>query len=93
MRREELPQMETNEHAQRERYREVESTVVKLVEEIEGVERKREAKRVGECGHEQHLVDYRTKQILTMMGQVAFKRAYYHCQGEKEQQGEQGDQK
>jgi hypothetical protein len=48
---------------------------------------------VGECGHEQHLVDYRTKQILTMMGQVAFKRAYYHCQGEKEQQGEQGDQK
>jgi hypothetical protein len=38
MRREELPQMETNEHAQRERYREVESTVVKLVEEIEGIE-------------------------------------------------------
>ena len=51
-------------------------------------------KRVGECGHEQHVVDYRTKQILTMMGKVEFKRAYnYHCQREKEPKGEQGDQK
>jgi hypothetical protein len=50
-------------------------------------------KRMGECGHEQHVVDYRTKQILTMMGKVEFKRAYYHCQREKEQKGEQGDQK
>ncbi len=48
---------------------------------------------MGECGHEQHLVDYRTKQILTMMGKVEFKRAYYQCQREKEQKGEQGDQK
>jgi len=49
-------------------------------------------KRVGECGHDQHVVDYRTKQILTMMGKVEFQRAYYQCQGEKEQPGEQGDQ-
>ncbi len=30
--------METNEQAQRERYQEVERTLVKLVEEIEGIE-------------------------------------------------------
>ena len=28
-----------------------------------------------------------------MMGKVEFKRAYYHCQRDKEQKGEQGDQK
>ena len=38
LRREELPHMETNEQAQRERYREVERALVKLVEEIEEVE-------------------------------------------------------
>jgi len=38
LRREELPQMETNEQAQRERYQEVERALVKLVEEIEEVE-------------------------------------------------------
>ena len=38
LRREELPQMETNEQAQRERYQEVERTLVKLGEEIEGIE-------------------------------------------------------
>src|SRR5437763_15740110 len=101
--------METNKPDQRERYQEVERTVVKLVEEIESLEdgnlkellqcrinqsgEKAPGKRVGECGHEQHVVDYRTKQILTMMGKVEFKRAYYHCQREKEPKGEQGDQK
>ena len=124
LRREELPQMETNEQAQRERYQEVERTLVKLVEEIEGIEdgdlkeleqkiyqgvlelgrqllqcrinqsgEKAPGKGVGACGHEHHLVDYRTKQILTMMGKVEFKRAYYQCQREKEQKDEQGDQK
>jgi hypothetical protein len=48
---------------------------------------------VGECGHEQHVVDYRTKQILTMMGKVEFKRAYYQCQRGKEQKGEEEEQK
>jgi len=116
--------METNEQAQRERYQEVERTLVKLVEEIEGIEdgevkeleqtiykgvlelgrklfeyrinqsgENAPGKRMGECGHEQHIVDYRTKQILTMMGKVEFKRAYYQCQREQEQKGEPGEQK
>jgi hypothetical protein len=116
--------METNKPGQRERYQEVEKTVVKLVEEIEGIEdgnlkeleqkiykgvlelgrkilqcrinqsgEKAAAKQVGECGHEQHVVDYRVKQILTMMGKVEFKRAYYQCQREKEQKAEEEEQK
>jgi hypothetical protein len=116
--------METNEQAQREHYQEVERALVKLVQEIEGIEdgdlkeleqtiykgvlergrellqyrinksgEKAPGKRRGECGHEQRLVDYRTKEILTMMGQVEFTRAYYHCQREKAKQGEQEDQK
>jgi len=116
--------METNEQAQRECYQEVERTLVKLVEEVEGIEdgnlkeleqkiykgvlelgrklfqcrinqsgEKALGRQVGECGHEQELVDYRTKQILTMMGKVEFKRAYYHCQKGKEQEGEEEEQK
>lgn len=111
--------METNEPGQKERYQEVERTLVRLVEEVEGIEdgnlreleqkiykgvlelgrtlfqcrinhrgEKAPGNQVGECGHEQHLVDYRTKQILTMMGKIEFRRAYYQCQVEKEQQGE-----
>ena len=114
--------METNEQAQRERYQEVERTLVKLVEEIEEIEdgdlkeleqkiykgvlevgrqlfqcrinkggEKAPGKQMGECGHEQHLVDYRAKQILTLLGKVEFKRAYYQCQKEKEEKEE--DQK
>jgi hypothetical protein len=49
-------------------------------------------KRVGECGHAQHVVDYRTKQILTLMGKVEFKRAYYQCQQEKEPKGEKEEE-
>src|SRR5207245_4796330 len=116
--------METNEQAQRQRYQEVERTLVKLVEEVEGIEdgnlkeleqkiykgvlelgrklfqcrmnqcgEKAPRNQVGECGQEQHLVDYRTKQILTMMGRVEFKRAYYQCQKGKEQGGEEEEQK
>ena len=112
--------METNEQAQRERYREVERILVKLVEEIEGIEdgdlkeleqtiykgvlelgrnlfqcrinqsgEKAAGQPVGECGHKHHVVDYRTKQILTMMGKGEFKRAYYQCQREGEQKDEQ----
>ncbi len=112
--------METNEQAQRERYREVERALVKLVEEIEEVEdgdlkeleqkiykgvleigrklfqcrinkggEKAPGKQMGECGHEQHLVGYRTKQILTIMGKVEFQRAYYQCQRGKEEQEEE----
>ena len=116
--------METNEPTRRERYQEVEKTLGKLIEEIEGIENgnlkeleqkiykgvldvgrklfqcrmnqseeKAARKQVGACGHEQHVVDYRTKQILTMMGKVEFKRAYYQCQREKEQKGEEEEQK
>jgi hypothetical protein len=116
--------METNELGQKERYQEVEKALVKLVEDVEGIEdgnlreleqkiykgvlelgrtlfqcrinhrgKKAPGNQVGECGHEQHLVDYRTKQILTMMGKVEFKRAYYRCQVEKEQEGEGEEQK
>jgi Uncharacterised protein family (UPF0236) len=116
--------METNEPTQRERYREVEKTLVRLVEAIEDIEEgnlkeleqkiyqgvldlgrklfqcrinrsgeKAAGKRVGACGHEQELVDYRSKQILTMMGKVEFKRAYYQCQQANEPQGEKGEEK
>lgn len=109
--------METNEQAQRERYREVERALAKLVEEIEEVEdgdlkeleqkiykgaleigrklfqcrinkggEKAPGKQMGDCRHEQHLVGYRTKQILTLMGKVEFKRAYYQCQRGKEEE-------
>ncbi len=116
--------METNEQAERERYQEVERTLVRLIEEVEGIEdgnlreleqkiykgvlelgrnlfqcrinqsgEEAPGKQVGVCGHEQQRVDYRTKQILTMMGKVAFKRAYYQCQKGKEQEGEEEEQK
>src|SRR5437764_854060 len=48
-------------------------------------------KPVGECGHKQHVVDYRTKQILTMMGKGEFKREYYDCNRGEEQQGERDE--
>ena len=40
-------------------------------------------KIVGACGHEQHLVGYRPRQILTVLGKVELKRAYYQCQVEE----------
>jgi len=43
----------------------------------------------GECGHDQKLVGYRTKKLLTMFGEVDFKRAYYQCQMDEEQKNEQ----
>jgi hypothetical protein len=44
----------------------------------------------GECGHNQKLVGYRKKKLLTMFGEVEFERAYYQCQVDKEQENEQG---
>jgi hypothetical protein len=112
--------METNEQAQRERYREVERALVKLVEEIEAVEdgdlkaveqtiykgvleigrkvfqcrmskgaEKAPGKQMGACGHEQQLVGYRSKQLLTLMGKVEFTRAYYQCHRGKEEEHHQ----
>jgi hypothetical protein len=45
----------------------------------------------GKCGHDQKLVGYRIKKLLTMFGEVELKRAYYQCQmveGQEEEQGE-----
>ena len=116
--------METKEPTQRERYQEVEKTLVQLVEAIETIEdgnlkeleqkiyqgvlelgrkllqcrlnhsgQRAVGQRVGECGHDQQLVDYRIKQILTLMGKVEFKRAYYQCQQENDLQGEKEEEK
>jgi hypothetical protein len=40
--------------------------------------------RVGSCGHPQRLVEYRPKQVLTLVGKITFKRAYYQCLTEGE---------
>jgi hypothetical protein len=34
----------------------------------------------GDCGHQQQLVGYRSKKLLTLFGEVEWKRAYYQCQ-------------
>jgi hypothetical protein len=43
-----------------------------------------------ECGHDQNLVGYRRKKILTLFGVVEFNRPYYHCKAKKEE--EEGDE-
>ncbi len=45
----------------------------------------------GACGHQQHLVGYRAKKLLPLFGEVEWKRAYYQCQVEadNEPDGEQ----
>src|SRR5260221_1044279 len=40
--------------------------------------------RWGSCGHRQQLVGYRPKQVLTLLGKISFKRAYYQCVVEEE---------
>jgi hypothetical protein len=42
-------------------------------------EAKEPAARTGACGHVQQLVGYRPRQLLTLLGKVSFKRAYYQC--------------
>jgi hypothetical protein len=42
----------------------------------------------GECGHDQKLVGYRTKKLLTLFGELELKRAYYQCQVVKGQEEE-----
>ena len=46
-------------------------------------------KIVGACGHEQHLVGYRPRQLFTLLGKVEVKRAYYQCQVEAGTEEEQ----
>jgi hypothetical protein len=116
--------METNEPVKREPYHEAEQELIKLIEEVEGLEegdlkgleqkiyqgifkigrrvmeggmKKGQAsepvptKMQGDCGHQQTLVGYRSKKLLTLFGEVEWKRAYYQCQVQvdKEQDAEQ----
>src|SRR5579863_1018893 len=109
--------METNETAKREPYQAAEQELLKLIEEVEGMEEgdlKRleetiyegifkigrklmecgmkkgnelepvPSRMVGECGHQQQLVGYRAKKLLTLFGEVEWKRAYYQCQVEED---------
>src|SRR5260370_27270220 len=48
--------------------------------------------RIGTCGHPQQLEGYRRKQVLTLLGKVSFKRAYYRCRVEEEPAAEEGDE-
>lgn len=50
------------------------------------------AERVGSCGHQQQLVGYRPKQVLTLLGKITFKRAYYQCVVEEERAEVSGQQ-
>lgn len=101
--------METNETAKGAQYQEAEQELMKLREEVEGLEegdlkgleekiyqgifkigrrvmeggmRKGQesepvpSKMQGEWGHQQKLVGYRAKKLLTLFGEVEWKRAY-----------------
>ena len=46
-----------------------------------------QTKREGKCGHDQKLVGYRPKKMLTLFGEVEWKRPYYQCQAEKSEEG------
>ncbi len=111
--------METNETAKGAQYQAAEQELLKLIEEIEGLEegdlkgleekiyqgifkigRKLMESRMkqgnasepvptqmqGECGHQQKLVGYRSKKLLTLFGEVEWKRAYYQCQVEPDKE-------
>ena len=49
---------------------------------------KEPAERTGACGHVQYLVGYRPRQVLTLLGKINFKRAYYQCCVSAEQPAE-----
>jgi len=111
--------METNETAKGAQYQAAEQELLKVIEEIEGIEegdlkgleekiyqgifkigRKLmeggmqkgnvsepvPTKMQGECGHQQKLVGYRSKKLLTLKGSVEWKRAYYQCQVETDKE-------
>ena len=115
--------METNETAKREQYQEAEKELMKVIEEVEGMEEgdlkgleekiyqgifkigrklmeggmKKGKESVptkikGECGHQQKLVGYRSKKLLTLFGEVEWKRAYYQCQVEEGQEQDKAQQ-
>jgi hypothetical protein len=107
--------METNETAKGAQYQAAEQELLKLLQEVDGLEegdlkgleqtiyqgifnigRKVMEGRMrkgpgsepvpttlqGECGHQQTLVSYRSKKLVTLFGEVEWKRAYYQCQVE-----------
>jgi hypothetical protein len=111
--------MKTNERAKGAQYQEAEQELLKLIEEVEGIEegdlkgleqkiyqgifkigrklmeggmkKGQESEPVsgkmqGECGHQQQLVGYRSKKLLTLFGEVEWKRAYYQCQVETDKE-------
>lgn len=49
-----------------------------------------EKRRVGTCGHEQRLMGERPKQVLTLLGKITVRRAYYYCQREARETEEPG---
>src|SRR5690349_14632039 len=44
-----------------------------------GTQAKEPTERTGQCGHVQHLVGYRPRQVLTRLSKISFTRAYYQC--------------
>ncbi len=107
--------METNETAKGAQYHEAEQELLKVLQEVDGLEegdlkgleqtiyqgifnigrkimegrlrKGQESEPVpttqqGACGHQQTLVSYRSKKLLTLFGEVEWKRAYYQCQVE-----------
>ena len=44
------------------------------------------ARRQGACGHAQRLVGQRPKQVLTLLGTITIRRAYYQCVNPAEEQ-------
>ena len=50
-------------------------------------------RREGKCGHDQKLVGYRPKKLITLFGEVELKRAYYQCQVAEGQEEEEPTQK
>jgi len=47
------------------------------------------ARRVGSCGHPQRLVSQRQRQLLTLLGPIRIRRAYYQCVPREGQGGEE----
>ena len=54
-------------------------------------EAKEPGERTGTCGHVQQLVSYRPRQVLTLLGKITFKRAYYQCCLPADEQGEEAE--
>jgi len=109
--------METNGIAKGAQYREAEQELLKVIEEVAGLEEgdlkgleetiyqgifkigrklmegamkkgtaSEPSQMQGDCGHQQKLVSYRSKKLLTLFGEVEWKRAYYQCQVEEDKE-------